>query len=82
MPIKFLGGFILGVCAFIALMFWENSTDNYNWHNGVCRNCGSSYEITNIEKARSGQTYYYYSCKDCGYTIKTYRNFTKTVDNE
>ena len=49
------------------------SNDYSKWNNGVCTECGGEYEFTSATAVRGWGSEYYYTCEDCGHTIKTQR---------
>ena len=50
----------------------EVKSANAHWNNGVCENCGGEYKFSSAVHIRNSGDYYYYTCEDCGHTIKTH----------
>ena len=46
------------------------------WNNGHCE-CGTEWELVNIEHFRNSGELYYYDCNNCGTVIRTHSNFGK-----
>ena len=66
--ISFLIALIMG-CGIGTILILQNSSDAKKWNDGKCTECGSNYKLTDVENARTGGMYYYYSCDNCGKTI-------------
>lgn len=60
-------GYVMGFLAIIVVIVsvvwigWVNAEKEYN--NGVCLECGTHYELFDVECYRNG-TYYIYKCKN------------------
>ena len=62
------------VLLFILMFFvsWsEYNSDISNWNNGVCVECNGRIKFASASRNRNSE-FYYYSCDDCGHTIRTY----------
>ena len=58
---------ILAVCIFLLAFVSE-----YQWNNGICRECGEGhYNFTNASHSKH-LNHYYYECDNCGHVIMTY----------
>lgn len=64
--------FILAICLAIGLSVSEGYADKVNWNNGYCVECGNFYKMSGASKAFRGQETFYYSCIECGNTIRTH----------
>jgi uncharacterized membrane protein YfcA len=38
--------------------------DEKKWNNGICSECGSEWELFDVEYTRNGGEYYYYKCEN------------------
>jgi len=63
--LAFVIGFLIG-----GTFCLQTQMDNKNWNNGFCLKCGGQYELTEVTHIKNSGNLYYYTCKDCGYTIK------------
>lgn len=48
----------------------ESVNDHETFNNGVCVKCGGEYRFSSSTRYRMSETFYY-TCQDCGWTIKT-----------
>lgn len=48
----------------------EHTNDVDKFNNGVCQ-CGGEYRMSGATRTRMGSETFYYTCQDCGWTIKT-----------
>lgn len=62
---------ILGFIVFLWTTTPERAATDEVYNNGVCTECAGAYKFTTATGLRNGSTWYFYSCEDCGYTIKT-----------
>lgn len=63
--------FALLLAPIILAILWAKASlliDSYEYNGGVCRDCGSSYEISSIVRS-SSEDLYEYKCSLCGKTI-------------
>ena len=67
-----------GIAFIVAVVLWflftmglvtEVTTDQKNWNNGYCTECGGEYKFSGVCENRSDKDYYY-SCVECDHTIK------------
>ena len=47
------------------------SGDADKWNNGHCSECGGDYVFSSATSVRGWGDEYFYTCEDCGHTIKT-----------
>ena len=47
----------------------SNTTDQKNWNNGYCTECGGEYKFSGASEHR-GNHDYYYTCVECNHTIE------------
>jgi hypothetical protein len=69
--IAFAIGF--GVSGLFAL---ERKGDEMAWNNGHCE-CGTEWELVDVEHLKNSGELYYYGCDNCGAVIRTHSNFGK-----
>ena len=62
-----------GISGLFAL---ERKGDEMVWNNGYCE-CGTEWELVNIEHLKNSGELYYYGCDGCGAVIRTHSNFGK-----
>lgn len=62
------GSIFFGVGVLFGLDY-ANDCDTFN--NGVCVQCDGKYRMSGATKIRMGSETFYYTCQDCGWTIKT-----------
>ena len=60
---------VLGLLVFFVIT--RTITDEA-WNNGICAKCAGAYKFSTATGLKNGSTtWYFYSCENCGYTIKT-----------
>lgn len=64
----FIGSFITLA---IFGIFNEIKQSNIHWNNGICEDCGGEYKFSGVTHVKNAGDYYYYTCEECGHTIKT-----------
>ena len=62
---------IIGFIVFLWITTPERTATDEAYNNGICAKCSGAYKFVDATATRSSQTWYFYSCEDCGYTIKT-----------
>ena len=62
-----------GISGLFAL---ERKGDEIAWNNGYCE-CGTKWELVDIEHLKNSGELYYYGCDNCGTVIRTHSNFGK-----
>ena len=68
--------FGLAICLAIGLSLAEAYADETAWNGGHCE-CGTEWELVNVEHLRNSGDLYYYDCNNCGKVIRTHSNFRK-----
>ena len=63
--------FALAILLFIALFIGEVDSDETAWNGGYCE-CGGSYEMSGATHSHKSGDSFYYSCNQCGDTIRTH----------
>lgn len=58
------------------LFMLERKGDEMSWNNGHCE-CGTEWELVDVEHLKNSGELYYYGCDNCGTVIKTHSNFGK-----
>ena len=61
--------FVIGF-GLLKILMLNVETENKEWNNGICTECGGKYEFQSSSYRRHSNDEYYYKCKNCGYTIK------------
>ena len=49
------------------LMYQEAENANDRWNNGICCECGGTYEFSAASQSIHSKTFYY-TCNECGHT--------------
>lgn len=62
-----------GISGLFAL---ERKGDEMAWNNGHCE-CGTEWELVDVEHLKNSGELYYYGCDNCGAVIRTHSNFGK-----
>lgn len=60
-----------GISGLFAL---EQKGDEMAWNGGHCE-CGTEWNLVNVERLRNSGELYYYNCDNCGNVIRTHSNF-------
>ena len=66
--------FGLAICLAIGLSLAEAYADETAWNGGHCTECGNGYELSGVSHIRNGGDLFYYSCEECGDTIRTHHS--------
>ena len=66
--------FGLAICLAIGLSLAEAYADETAWNGGHCAECGNGYELSGVSHIRNGGDLFYYSCEECGDTIRTHHS--------
>ena len=62
-----------GISGLFAL---ERKGDEMAWNGGHCE-CGTEWELVDVEHLKNSGELYYYNCNNCGKVIRTHSNFGK-----
>ena len=63
--------FALAILLAIGLSIGEAYSDKSAWNDGHCE-CGGSYEMSGATHSHKSGDSFYYSCNQCGDTIRTH----------
>lgn len=64
--------FCVGIIAMVILGCYAEVKQSIEyWNNGICENCGGEYKFSGATHVKNSGDYYYYTCEECGHTIKT-----------
>ena len=74
-----LGMIICVIGLAIGLSCAEAYSDKTAWNGGHCAECGGSYELSGVSHVRNGGDLFYYSCEECGDTIRTHHAMKKSA---
>ena len=66
--------FGLAICLVIGLSLAEAYADETVWNGWCCAECGNRYELSGVSHVRNGGDLFYYSCEECGDTIRTHHS--------
>lgn len=62
---------ILSFIVFLWITTPERTATDEAYSNGICTECAGAYKFSTAAGVRNGRIWYFYSCENCGYTIKT-----------
>lgn len=73
--VKWILGAIIAIaigCAIGGMLTLESKGDDEAWNNGYCTECNEPYRFANAVHHKNSGDEYYYTCDNCGHTIKTH----------
>lgn len=63
------------IIALAIIIFAFNWSDNYEWHNGTCRECEHCLKFDGTEFLKYDGTVYKYYCPNCHKRVTTHTHF-------
>lgn len=68
-------GLAIGASIYFGLYSYQTSHNQTVYNNGVC-SCGGYYELREACRTKDNTEVFYYQCKDCHRTVKTFNWFS------
>lgn len=72
---------VIGIVAlFVVILLVFKMSDNYEWNNGVCRNCNHYWKFDSSEYLKYDGIVYKYYCPNCHNRLVTHTHYKPVAE--